>query len=203
MFTFEYFRHNSRLPSTNARKKMSCKLFYTVPSLKSIAINYIIDYEKIDEVLNPKEDWDVDNSHLFNTRMPVPEIWEYLEEVLSGIKTFTQVKSEMRAVLLQRPFDLDLVQLQAAIPLLFNHLPVVMSKEIWIESFLRKFEARLPFCLYFKMHYGAPLYLNAVQCVMDGCQNAELRELLQQREKELQIDEIVLEWLLEMAEIDK
>ena len=182
---------------------MSCKLFYTVPSLKIIAISYIIDYEKIDEVLNPKEDWDVDNSHLFNTRMPVPEIWEYLEEVLSGIKTFTQVKREMRAVLLQRPFDLDLVQLQAAIPLLFNHLPVIMSKQIWIEAFLMHFEARLPFCLYFKMHYGAPLYLNAVQCVMDGCQNAELRELLQQREKELQIDEIVLEWLLEMAEIDK
>ena len=182
---------------------MSCKLFYTVPSLKSIAINYIIDYEKIDEVLNPKEDWDVDNSHLFNTRMTVPEIWDYLTEVLSGVKSFTQVKSEMREVLLLRPFDLDLVQLRAAIPLLFDHLPVVMAKEIWMESFLRKFEARLPFCLYFKMHYGAPLYLNAVQCVMDGCQNAELRELLQQREKELQIDEIVLEWLLEMAEIDK
>ena len=107
---------------------MSCKIYYTVPSLQSLVINYIIDYEKINEVLNPKEDWDVDNSHLFNTRMPVPEIWEYLEEVLSGIKTFTQVKSQMRAVLLQRPFDLDLVQLQAAIPLLFNDLPVIMSK---------------------------------------------------------------------------
>jgi hypothetical protein len=182
---------------------MSCKLYYTVPSLKSIVINYIVDYENINGVLNPKEDWDVDNSHLFNTRMPVPEIWEYLEEVLSGIKTFTQVKSEMRAVLLQRPFDLDLVQLQAAIPLLFNHLPVVMSKQIWIEAFLMHFEARLPFCLYFKLHYGAPMDLNAVQCIMDGCHNADLRELLQKREKELQIDEIVLEWLLENVDIDK
>ena len=75
---------------------MSCKIFYTVPSLKNIAIQYIIDYEKIDEVLNPKEDWDVDNSHLFNTRMTVQEIWDYLEEVLSGVKTFTQIKKEMR-----------------------------------------------------------------------------------------------------------
>lgn len=190
------------LRRTNARK-MSCKIFYTVPSLKSIAINYIVDYEKIDEVLNPKEDWDVDNSHLFNTRMTVQEIWDYLEEVLGGEKTFTQIKSEMREVLVQRPFDLDLVQLRAAIPLLFNHLPVVMAKEIWMESFLRQFEKRIPFCFYFKSHYGAPMYLKAVQCVADGCQNKDLMELIQQREKELQIDEIVLEWMIEMETIDK
>ena len=141
-----------------------------------MVLKFIIDYEKINEMLNPKEDWDIDNSHLFNTRMPVPEIWEYLEEVLSGVKTFTQVKREMRAVLLQRPFDLDLVQLQAAIPL-FKGLPGVMAKQIWIEAFLIHFEA-------------------------SGCQNNELRELLQKREKELLIDEIVLEWLLENLDID-
>ena len=180
---------------------MSSKIFYTVPSLHSIVLKFIIDYEKINETLNPKEDWDIDNSHLFNTRMPVPEIWEYLEEVLSGIKTFTQVKSEMRAVLLQRPFDLDLVQLQAAIPL-FKGLPGVMAKQIWIEAFIIHFEARLLCCLWFKLHYGAPLDMNAVQCIMDGCQNNELRELLQKREKELLIDEIVLEWLLENLDID-
>ena len=107
---------------------------------------------------------------------------DYLEEVLSEVKTFTQVKREMRAVLLQRPFDLDLVQLQAAIPL-FKGLPGVMAKQIWIEAFLIHFEARLPCCLWFKLHYGAPLDMNAVQCIMDGCQNTELRELLQKREK--------------------
>ena len=145
----------------------------------------------------------MDNSHLFNTRMTVPEIWDYLTEVLSGVKSFTQVKSEMREVLLLRPFDLDLVQLRAAIPLLFDHLPVVMAKEIWMESFLRQFEKRIPFCFYFKSHYGAPMPLEAVQCVADGCQNQELMELIQEREKELQIDEIVLEWLIEMQSIDK
>ena len=45
--------------------------------------------------------------------------------------------------------------------------------------------------------------LEAVQCVADGCQNQDLMELIQEREKELQIDEIVLEWLIEMQSIDK
>ena len=193
------------MPLTNEREKMSSanlsKILYKVPTLQSIVVKFIVEYEEINETLNPKEDWDIDNSHLFNTRMPVPEIWEYLEEVLSGVKTFTQVKREMRAVLLQRPFDLDLVQLQAAIPL-FKCLPGIMAKQIWIEAFIIHFEARLPCCLWFKLHYGAPLDMNAVQCIMDGCQNNELRELLQKREKELLIDEIVLEWLLENLDID-
>ena len=52
-----------------------------------------------------------DTSHLFNQRMSHQEVLEHEKEVLSGIKTFTQVKSEIRALLLQRPFDLNLVQL--------------------------------------------------------------------------------------------
>ena len=47
------------------------------------------------------------------------------------------------------------------------------------------------------------MYLKAVQCVVDGCQNKDLMELIQEREKELQIDAIVLEWLIEMETIDK
>ena len=47
------------------------------------------------------------------------------------------------------------------------------------------------------------MYLKAVQCVADGCQNKDLMELIQEREKELQIDAIVLEWLIEMESIDK
>ena len=44
---------------------------------------------------------------------------------------------------------------------------------------------------------------NAVQCVLDGCQNEELFEMLKQREKELIVDDLVLEWLIEMESIDK
>ena len=132
-------------------------------------------------------------SVIFSTHQ---EVLEYEKEVLSRIKSFTQVKSEIRAVLLQRPFHLDLVLLQA-IPL-FKGLP-----EIWIKAFLVQFEARLPCFLWFKVEYGNPLDMNAVQCMMDGCQNKDLMELLKKREKELIIDEIVLEWLLDNLEIDK
>ena len=97
---------------------------------------------------------------------------------------------------MQRPFHLDLVLLQA-IPL-FKGLP-----EIWIKAFLVQFEARLPCFLWFKVEYGNPLDWNAVQCVMDGCQNKDLLELLKKWEKELIINELVLEWLLDNLEIDK
>ena len=83
------------------------------------------------------------------------EVLEYEKEVLSGIKSFTQVKSEIRAVLLQRPFNLDLVQLQA-IPL-FKGLPDVIAKEIWIEAFLVQFEARLPCFFYSSLSTATPL----------------------------------------------
>ena len=130
------------------------KILYKVPSLQSLVVKFIIEYEEINETLNPPEDWDNDTSHLFNQRISHQEVLEYEKEVLSGIKTFTQVKSEIRACLLQRPFNLDLVQLQA-IPL-FKGLPDVIAKEISIEAFLVQFEARLPCFLWFKLEYGNP-----------------------------------------------
>ena len=145
------------------------KILYKVPSLQSLVVKFIIEYEEINETLNPPEDWDNDTSHLFNQRMSHQEVLEHEKEVLSGIKTFTQVKSEIRALLLQRPFDLDLVQLQA-IPL-FKGLPDVIAKEIWIEAFIVQFEALLPCFLWFQLEYGNPLDWNAVQCMLDGCQN--------------------------------
>ena len=177
------------------------KIIYKVPTLQSLVVKFIIEYEEINDTLIPEEDWDIDNSHLFNQRMSHQEVLEYEKEVLSGIKSFTQVKSEIRAVLLQRPFHLDLVQLQA-IPL-FKGLPDVIAKEIWIKAFLVQFEARLLCFLWFKLEYGNPLDWNAVQCVMDGCQNKDLLELLKKREKELIVDDLVLEWLLENLNIDK
>ena len=86
---------------------------------------------------------------------------------------------------------------------MFKGLPDVIAKEIWIEAFLVQFEARLPCFLWFKLEYGNPLDWNAVQCVMDGCQNEDLFQLLKKRQKELIVDDLVLEWLLENLEIDK
>ena len=107
----------------------------------------------------------------------------------------------MRLLLQQRPFDLDLVQLQA-IPL-FNELPDCIAKLIWIDTFIVSFEAHLPSFLWFKMEYGNKLDWKALHCVLDGCENQELLELLKQREQELIVDDIVLEWLLDNLEINK
>ena len=53
------------------------------------------------------------------------------------------------------------------------------------------------------MEYGNKLDWKALHCVLDGCENQELLELLKQREQELIVDDIVLEWLLDNLEIDK
>ena len=129
------------------------------------------------------------------------EVIDFEIQVLSGKKSFSQIKSEMRILLQQRPFDLDLVQLQA-IPL-FNRLPDCIAKQIWIEAFMVSFEAKLPSFLYFKLEYGNKLDWKTLKCVLDGCENPELFEMLKEREKELIVDDIVLEWLLQNIEIDK
>ena len=129
------------------------------------------------------------------------EVIDFQIQVLSGTKSFSEIKSEMRLLLLRRPFDVDLVQLQA-IPL-FNGLPDCIAKIIWIEAFIMFFEAQLPFFLWLKLEYGNKLDWKALQFLLDGCENLELLELLKQREQELIIDDIVLEWLLKNLEIDK
>ena len=66
------------------------------------------------------------------------------------------------------------------------------------------FKAKLPSFIYFKLKYGPnKLDWNTLKCVFDGCENPELFEMLIEREKELIVDDIVLEWLLENIEIDK
>ena len=177
-------------------------MYFKVPSLQSIALKYIIDYEEIISTLNPEEDWDNDTSHLFNHRMSRQEVIDFEMQVLSGEKSLAQIKSEMRTLLQQRPFDLDLVQLQT-IPL-FKGLPDCIAKQIWIEAFMVSFEAKLPSFIDFKLEYGpTKLDWNTLRCVLDGCENPELLEILKEKEKELIVDDIVLVWLLENIEIDK
>ena len=130
------------------------------------------------------------------------EVNDFEMQVLSGEKSLAQIKSEMRTLLLQRPFDLDLVQLQT-IPL-FKSLPECIAKQIWIEAFMISFEAHLPSFIDFQNAYG-PIRMdwNTWRCVSDGCENPELLEMLKEKEKELIIDDIVLVWLLENLGIDK
>ena len=176
-------------------------MYSKVPSLLSIVVKYIIEYEEINATLNPPEDWDNDTSHLYNQRMSRQEVIDFEIQMLSGKKSFSQIKSEMRILLQQRPFDLDLVQLQA-IPF-FNRLPDCIAKQIWIEAFLVSFEAQLPSFLWFKLEYGNKFDWNTLKCRLDRCENPELFEMLKEKEKELIVDDIVLEWLLENIAIDK
>ena len=45
------------------------RIIYQVPTLLSLASQFIIDYKKVTDILNPEEDWDVDNSHLYTQRL--------------------------------------------------------------------------------------------------------------------------------------
>ena len=177
------------------------KFIYQVPTLLSLASQFIIDYEKVTDILNPEEDWDVDNSHLYNQRLNHLEVWAFEAEVLSAVKPLAEVKRDIRAVLLQRPFDLDLLQLQA-IPL-FENLPEVIAKDIWIEAFLVQFEAKLHWSIDFYPTYGRDFTWNELSCLMDGCRDKNLLKELKRQEKILIANELALEWLLDNLHIDQ
>ena len=112
-----------------------------------------------------------------------------------------EVKRDIRAVLLQRPFDLDLIQLQA-IPL-FENLPEVIAKDIWIEAFLVQFEAGFHWCRDFYPTYGRDFTWNKLSCLMDGCRDKNLLKRLKEQEEILIVNELVLEWLLDNLHIDQ
>ena len=93
-----------------------------VPQLQCILAKFIIAYEDIIELLNPEEDYN-DQSHLFNERLSSVEWKEFTIQLLSGTKSFRQIKEEIRAILQTRPFHRDFIQLQS-IPC-FANLPLL------------------------------------------------------------------------------
>ena len=68
-----------------------------VPQLQNILATFIIAYEDIIEVLNPEEDWDNDQSHLFNVRLSSVEWKDFQKQLFSGTKSFRQIKEEIRS----------------------------------------------------------------------------------------------------------
>ena len=177
------------------------KIIFRVPTLLSLVSQFIIDYEEINNTLNPEEDWDVDNSHLYNQRLNHLEVWAFEAEVLSAVKPLAEVKRDIRAVLLQRPFDLDLIQLQA-IPL-FENLPEVIARDIWIEAFLVQFEAQLHWSIDFNPKYRKTFTWNELNCLMDCCRDKNLLKKLKEQEDILVVNELVSEWLLDNLHIDQ
>ena len=178
---------------------------WRVPSLQQIAIMSIIEHEDIVAILNPEEDWDDDNSHLFNQRLTRQEFRDFQIQAISGERYLAQIKADIRDLLQQRPFDLDLVQMKK-LPL-FHWIPKCISKDIWIEAFLAFFEAKLPNLLDFNIHYGSTrMNWLVLGCLLDGCQNSDLLRMLREQEQILIDrfnDDILLLWLLDNLTIDE
>ena len=172
-----------------------------VPQLQNILATFIIAYEDIIELLNPEEDWDNDQSHLFNVGLSSVEWKDFQKQLFSGTKSFRQIKDEIHVILQTRLFDRDLIQLQS-IPC-FANLPECIAKLIWIEAFVQDFEAQLPSHFWFQYNYGQLLDLETVNLLLDGCCNSDLYTLLKKIESELTVDSIMLDWLREHLTIDQ
>ena len=171
-----------------------------VSSLQRVSLKCIINYQEIIEVLNPEEEWGNDRSHLFNQRLSYRETVDFMFRVMDGGNSLAQVKSEIRSLLLQRPFDLDLVHLHA-IPL-FDKLPKYIARQIWIEAFLIHFEARLPQFLRLNLT-SIIMDWSFLQRWFDGCENPDLLEVLQEQERDLLTNDVVVAWLLDNLTIDE
>ena len=59
-----------------------------VPQLQNILATFIIAYKDIIELLNPEEDWDNDQSQLFNKRLSSVEWKDFQKQLFSGSKSF-------------------------------------------------------------------------------------------------------------------
>ena len=107
----QYFLIISRYTSLFKTKTNSFKQFRErekkifVPQLQSLLAKFIICYEDIIAILNPEEDWDNNTSHLFNARLSSVELKDFKIQLLSGTKSFTQIKDAIRGIPQTRPFD--------------------------------------------------------------------------------------------------
>ena len=181
------------------------------PSLLQCCLKRIVDYEEIISVLNPEEDWDNDVRHLYNNRVTRDERDEFENLVVRGVQTLSQVKAEIRALLIQRPFNLDLVQLKLAIPW-FADMPECVAQQIWLEANVLEFERYLPSHLWYVINYEQVVMTwDLLYSILDGCTNQDLFEALEEQEQmliEKDNDEIWRVeygsvWLSDMLSVDE
>ena len=182
----------------------------TPPSLQQFCLKRIVDYEEIIDVLNPKEDWDNDVRHLYNHRLTRDERDEFESQVVGGFQTLSQVKNEIRALLIVRPFDLDLVQLKLAIPW-FSDIPECVARQIWLEANVFEFERYVPSHLWYVVDWNhVTMTWEILRSILDGCTNQDLFEAIDELEQmliekdndELWRDEIGSVWLSDMINLE-
>ena len=182
----------------------------SAPSIQQICLKSVIDHQKIDDVLYPELDWDNDVSHLFNERLTREEERDYELLAVTGQKTLTECKNDLRSLLYRRPFDLDLVQMRK-LPL-FDGLPDYSVKQVWAESIILEWERHVPAGLCGLIEWGELIMTwRILNSLLDGCTNLWLFEVLEEEKlpliekdnDELWRIEFGSVWLQENMTIDK
>ena len=173
-----------------------------VPSLQTLALRSIIEREGVVPLLNPEEDWDNDVSHLYNKRFGHEEVWRFEARVMEGKETLDEIKMDMRCQLYNRPWDLDLIHLRSIS--FFDNLPDHRLKQFWVEACIMVFETRLAYSVRFYLQIRQyTLTWHLLGYIMDGCEDRELMEVLEELEQELIINDNILVWLLENSTINE
>ena len=183
---------------------------FSVPSLQKICLKSMIDNEEIQEILYPEINGDTDMTTLFNERL-TPVEWRHYEILaVTGQRTLTKCKEDLRSLLYRRPFNLDLVQMRKIS--LFNDLPDYSVKQFWVEAIVQEWERYVPSCLLGGVIWGKLIISwRILHSLQDGCSDVWMFELIEQYTLELiekEKDElwqinIGFVWLLENATIDE
>ena len=183
----------------------------TPPSLQQFCLRRIIDYEEINDILNPPLDWDNDVQHLYNHRLTRDGRDEFELLVVNGTRTLAQVKADIRALLIVRPFDLDLVQLKLAIPW-FSDIPECVARQIWVEANVFEFERYVPGQLWYVVDWNlVTMTWEILHSILDGCTDSYLFEsldeleqrLIEQDKNELWRIEVGSVWLSDLIDLDE
>ena len=183
----------------------------TPPSLQQFCLRRIVDYEEINDVLNPPLDWDNDVQHLYNHRLTRDERDEFEMLVVNGTRTLAQVKADIRALLVLRPFDLDLAQLKLAIPW-FSDIPECVARQIWVEANVFEFERYVPGQLWYVVDWNiVTMTWDILRSILDGCTDSWLFEslneleqrLIEQDKNELWRIEVGSVWLSDLIDLDE
>ena len=184
------------------------------PSLQHACLKFLIDYNQVDEVLNPYHwDWDSDTVTPVNDRLTSEEKKYYTNKAATGQMTVAECRDDLCSLLYRRPFDLDLALLRE-LPML-NVLSVYQLRQIWAESIVNEWENYLP------AHLGGlrawdelVMTWDILKSLSDGCTNSWLSEVLEEERKllvkkeQFEQDEhwrinIGCDWLSEMRSIDE
>ena len=179
------------------------------PTLQQICLKSVVDYQEINEVLNPFNwDWEFDMSQLVNYRLTYEERRHYETLAVTGQKTLTDCKADLQSLLYWKPFDLDLLLLRK-LPL-FDGLSDFSVRQVWAEAIILEWENHVPAQVGGLLAWKElTMTWQIINSLLDGCTNSWLSKILKEQKllliekdkNELWRVEIGSVWLLEMISI--